>query len=222
MKKNRSRFGQLDPDAQIGWKMPHYQWHATVKSLFSLPFPMLFTSYLLWSLPAPHFSNLQDLFVLLCHFTRSWYSWIPWKLQMPSLGRPAAAPARPWHIPAAAAPPPASFLHAQNILCKAVGCSILSCFFHIDPLLFQVPKKIVRGKKNLLQFSFPKNLLLLSVPCYARPLLSDWCFSEYGFILPQFMHNFVKASVCFLPRTPCSILVCYPSSFMALKLKWVI
>lgn len=101
---------------------------------------------------------------------------------MPSPGRLAAAPARPWHIPSAAAPPPTYFLHAvphaQNILCKAVCCSILSCFSHMDPRLFPAPTKLW-GEKKFCFYSFPKNLFLLSVSCYARRLLSDWCSSEY-------------------------------------------
>lgn len=129
--------------------MPRYQWHATVKSLFFLCSPMLVTSYVLRPLLAPHCNNPQDLFVLLCHFTCSWYSWKPWELYMASPGRAAAAPADPGtHLQLQL---PQLFLHAlacaQNILCKAVCCSVLSCFFHTDPVLFQASKKIARGKK---------------------------------------------------------------------------
>jgi len=40
-------------------------------------------------------------------------------------------------------------------------------------------------------------------------------------MLPQYMCNFVKIGVCFLPKSPCFILVCYPSFFTALQLKGV-
>lgn len=58
-------------------------------------------------------------------------------------------------------------------------CSVVLLL--IGLLFFQALKKIVR-KKKFCFYSFPKNLFLLSVPCYARPLLSNWKFWRWLYV----------------------------------------
>lgn len=59
MKKNRIRFGQLGPDAQLDWKILCYQWCATVMPFFSLPSLVPFTPHVLWHPPTSHCNNPQ-------------------------------------------------------------------------------------------------------------------------------------------------------------------
>lgn len=139
--------------------------------------------------PSPFMSHdfLQPLAVIIPRSSRPLCPAVPFHLFLISLkslgagnahpGRPAATPARPTHVPAAAAPvspflpcsAPCSEHPAQG---EVLLCSVT--FFLIDPLFFQALKKIARKKKIIICFcSLPKNLFLLSVPCYARPLLTN-------------------------------------------------
>lgn len=115
---------------------------------------------------------------------------------MPTPGRPATAPARPTPAPTAAASLSARFFyalpHAQNTMYNMM-CSLLS---HIFPhwSTFKPSRKLPEIKKSCF-YSFPKNLFLPSVPCYARPLLSNQMLF-WRWLYASSVHVYVTKFMC--------------------------
>lgn len=138
--------------------------------------------------PSPFMSHdfLQPLAVIIPRSSRPLCPAVPFHLFLISLkslgvgnahpGRPAATPARPTHVPAAAAPV-SPFLPCSCPMLRTSrtrwGAALLSHVFPHWSTFLSSPQENCQEKKKICFCSLPKNLFLLSVPCYARPLLTN-------------------------------------------------
>lgn len=147
------RFGQLGPDAQLDWKIPRYQWHATVVPLFSLPSAVPFTPM--------SYDFLHSLTVIIPTSSRPLCPAVPFCLFLTAPETLGAGNAHPrqacchtseTHTCTRSCSSPVSpFLQCSAPCSDHPAQDVLLCsvtFFPIGPLFFKALKKIARGKKK--------------------------------------------------------------------------